>query len=67
VRDFERQIPETTSSAGMWLVLSILSLFAGYGFLSQINEQYEAMRLKDSDIYAQAKQEVQDAQQKLND
>jgi hypothetical protein len=66
VRDFEQHLTETTICAIMWLVLSVLSLAAAYGFFSQINEKYEAMRLKDSAIYAQHQQAVDTAQAKLD-
>jgi hypothetical protein len=66
VRDFEQHITEATICAMMWLVLSLLSLAAAYGFFSQINEIYEAMRLKDSAIYTQHKQAVDNAQAKLD-
>jgi hypothetical protein len=66
VRDFEQQMTETTICAIMWFVLSLLSLAAAYGFFSQLNEAYEAMRLKDSAIYAQHKQAVDNAQAKLD-
>jgi hypothetical protein len=66
VRDFEQHITETTICAIMWLVLSLLSLAAAYGFFSELNEAYEAMRLKDSAIYAQHKQAVDNAQTKLD-
>jgi hypothetical protein len=62
----ENHITETTICAMMWFVLSVLSLAAAYGFFSQINETYEAMRLKDSAIYAQHKQAVDNAQAKLD-
>ncbi len=66
VRDFERYLTETSIFAMMWFVLSLLSLAAAYGFLSQLNEKYEAMRLKDSAIYAQHKLAVDNAQAKLD-
>jgi hypothetical protein len=66
VRDFERNLTETTICAIAWFVLSVLSLAAAYGFFSQINEIYEAMRLKDSAIYVQHKQAVDNAQAKLD-
>ena len=66
VRDFERHIPETTICVGTWLILSVISLFARYGFLSQINDQYEAPRLKESAIYAQHQLAVDSAQAKLD-
>jgi hypothetical protein len=66
VRDFESHITETTICGIMWLVLSVLSLAAAYGFFSEINEKYEAMRLKESAIYAQHKQAVDNAQAKLD-
>jgi hypothetical protein len=66
VRDFESHITETTICGIMWLVLSILSLAAAYGFFSEINEKYEAMRLKESAIYTQYKQAVDNAQAKLD-
>jgi hypothetical protein len=66
VRDFEAYITETTICGIMWLVLSILSLAAAYGFFSEINEKYEAMRLKESAIYARYKQAVDNAQAKLD-
>jgi len=44
----------------------VLSLLAGYGFLSQINDQYEAQRLKESAIYAQHQLAVDNAQAQLN-
>jgi hypothetical protein len=50
----------------MWLVLSLLSLAAAYGFFFQVNETYEAMRLKDSAIYAQHIKAVDNAQAKLD-
>jgi hypothetical protein len=65
-RDFERYLTETSIFAMMWLVLSLLSLAAAYGFFSQLNEKYEAMRLKDSAIYAQHKLAVDNAQAKLD-
>jgi hypothetical protein len=67
VRDFEQHIIETTICAIMWFILSLLSLAAAYGFFSQLNETYEAMRLKDSAIYAQHKQAVDNAQAKLDE
>jgi hypothetical protein len=66
VRDFERHMTATTICAIMWFVLSLLSLAAAYGFFSQINETYEAKRLKNSAIYAQHKQAVDNAQAKLD-
>jgi hypothetical protein len=66
VRDFESHITETTICAITWFVLSVLSLAAAYGFFSELNETYEAMRLKDSAIYAQHKQAVDNAQAKLD-
>jgi hypothetical protein len=66
VRDFESHITDTTICAIMWLVLSVLSLAAAYGFFSEINERYEAMRLKDSAIYAQHQLAVDNAQTKLD-
>jgi hypothetical protein len=66
VRDFERNMTGTTICAIMWFVLSVLSLAAAYGFFSEINEKYEAMRLKESAIYAQHIKAVDNAQAKLN-
>jgi hypothetical protein len=66
VRVFERNLTATTICAMVRFVLSLLSLAAAYGFFSQLNETYEAMRLKDSAIYAQHKQAVDNAQAKLD-
>jgi hypothetical protein len=67
VQDFERNLFETTICGIMWFVLSVLSLAAAYGFLSQLNEKYEAMRLKESTIYAQHQLAVESAQAKLDE
>lgn len=50
----------------MWLALSALSLLASYGFLSQINEQYEMARLKETAIYAEHQAAAENAQAKVN-
>jgi hypothetical protein len=50
----------------MWFALSALSLLASYGFLSQINEQYEMARLRETAIYAERQAAVEQAQAKLN-
>jgi len=47
-------------------VSHVLSLLASYGFLSQINERYEAERLKDRAIYAQHQTAVENAPAKLD-
>jgi hypothetical protein len=53
LRDADRYYPYDCRLRDFWFALSVLSLLASIGFLSQINEQYEAARLKDSAIYAQ--------------
>jgi hypothetical protein len=53
IRDADRYFTAIVVCMIFWLALSILSLLASIGFLSQINEEYEAERLKDSAIYAQ--------------
>jgi hypothetical protein len=50
----------------MWLALSGLSLLASYGFLSQINEQYEMARLTETAIYTERQTAVEQARAKLN-
>lgn len=65
--DFERNATEITTCAVAWFVLSLLSFGAAYGFLSQINEQYEITRLKASNIYTQHEEAVKTAQQKLDE
>ena len=66
IRDVDRYLFLAAACILFWLVLSVLSLLASYGFLSQINEQYEAARLKDSAIYAQHQTAVENAQAKLD-
>ena len=67
LRDVEQYLAETAFCVMLWLLLSLLSLAAAYGFLSQINERYEAERLKASAIYAQHKAAVDNAQAKLDE
>ena len=66
IRDVDRNFLLVAACVIVWLVLSFLSLLASYGFLSQINERYEAARLKDSAIYAQHQTAVENAQAKLD-
>ena len=66
IADFEKNIIETTICAAVWFVLSLLSFGAAYGFLSQVNERYEATRLKESNIYVQHENAVKVAQEKLD-
>lgn len=66
IADFEKNIIEVTICAAVWFVLSLLSFGAAYGFLSQVNERYEAARLKESNIYAQHENAVKVAQEKLD-
>ena len=65
VIDFEENLLEVTLCGGVWILLSILSLGAAYGFLSQINEKYEATRLKQSRVFAQHEAAVKMAQTKV--
>ncbi|HIE00262.1 MAG TPA: hypothetical protein EYP59_08240 [Thiotrichaceae bacterium] len=64
--DFEKNLAEVTICIMTWFVLSLLSFGAAYGFLSQVNEKYEATRLKESNIYARHEAAVQTAQNKLD-
>ena len=66
VADFEKNIIEVTICAVVWFILSLLSFGAAYGFLSQVNEKYEADRLKQSNIYAQHENAVKMAQNQLD-
>lgn len=64
--DFEKNLAEVTICSLTWFILSLLSFGAAYGFLSQVNERYEADRLKESNIYARHEAAVQTAQNKLD-
>jgi len=66
IREIDRYLTEAALCVGLWLVLSLLSLAAAYGFLSQINEQYEAERLNTSVIYTQHQAAVDNAQAQLD-
>jgi hypothetical protein len=46
IRDADRYYAAIVVSMIFWFALSVLSLLASIGFLSQINEEYEAARLK---------------------
>jgi hypothetical protein len=67
LRDVDRYYPYIGGCVIIWFALAVMSLLASIGFLSQINEQYEAARLKDSAIYAQHQQAVENAQAKLEE
>jgi hypothetical protein len=67
LRDVDRYYPYIVGCVIIWFALAVLSLLASIGFLSQINEQYEAARLKDSAIYRQREQAVENAQAKLEE
>ncbi len=66
IADFEKNIIEVVICAAVWFVLSLLSFGAAYGFLSQVNERYEATRLKESNIYVQHENAVKVAQERLD-
>jgi len=66
VRDVDQYFHLIAACVIFWITLSLLSLLASYGFLSQINEGYESARLKDSAIYAQHQTAVENAQAKLD-
>jgi hypothetical protein len=66
MRDADRHYLPILICAFFFLSLSVISLLASIGFLSQINEEYEAARLKDSAIYAEHETAVQKTQAKLD-
>jgi uncharacterized membrane protein len=66
MRDVDRNYSAIVVYTIFWIALTIASLFASIGFLSQINEEYEAARLKDSAIYAQREAAVEKAQTQLD-
>lgn len=64
--DIQRNIVEVTGCLIAWVILTIISLGAAYGFLAQINENFEQKRLKSSRIYESHQQAVATAQQRVD-
>ncbi len=64
--DFERYVVQVVLCAVSWFVLSLLSLGAAYGFLSQVNEQFEQKRLIASNVYQAHQGAVDSAQLKVD-
>ena len=65
-RDLDRYFVQASVCAVFLFLLSVLSLGAGYGFLSEINEALEAKRLKESAIYEMHLNAVQEARAQLD-
>ncbi len=63
--DTERYLTEIILCISTWSVLSLLSLAAAYGFLSQVNEKYESEKLKASAVYAQHESAIKNATQEV--
>jgi len=59
------QILEASLAGGAWLVLTIISLVAAFGFLSLKNSEYEAAALAQSTAFESAKAQVESANAKV--
>ena len=59
------QTLEASLAGGAWLVLTIISLVAAFGFLSLKNSEYEATALTQSTAFESAKSQVESANVKV--
>ena len=63
---YRNETNHALASFAGWLVLSVLSLVAAYGFFGVLNQQYEQKQLAQSNIYAINQQNVETANTKVD-
>ena len=63
---YQNQINHALASFAGWIVLSVISLVAAYGFFGVLNQEYEQKQLAQSNIYALNQKNVETANSKVD-